>query len=245
MSQKPTIVLVPGAGYPVETWHKIVTLMEAEQYKCVPVRLLSSASNAAATFLDDIQAVRSAILAETTQGRDVVVVVHSYGALPGHSASKGLTLPKDHDSSSSAASSSGHVLGFVGLTTGFTATGMCFLDGTGGKPPPSWRANEETGFVEFLAEPRGLFFHDVEEEEGKYWHAYAAWMDAPTWYLAATEDRALPVEAQRMFVQMAKDAGGDVTVREIDSSHSPMLSRPRETAGFIMEAAASFAGRRG
>ena len=58
-------------------------------------------------------------------------------------------------------------------------------------------------------------------------HAYAGWIDVPVWYLSTMEDRALPVQAQRMFVQCAKDAGADVTVREVESSHSPMLSRVR------------------
>jgi len=47
-----------------------------------------------------------------------------------------------------------------------------------------------------------------------------------------------------MLVQMAKDAGADVTLREVDSSHSPMLSKPQETADFIMEAAADLSGRK-
>ncbi len=108
-----------------------------------------------------------------------------------------------------------------------------------------------------IVEPRQLFYHDLPEEEGNYWvarlekqslkalmeggeNAYAGWMDVPVWYLATTEDKALPIQAQRMFVQNAKDAGADVTIREIESSHSPMLSRPKETADFILEAVASF-----
>jgi pimeloyl-ACP methyl ester carboxylesterase len=71
-------------------------------------------------------------------------------------------------------------------------------------------------------------------------HSYSDWMDVPVWYLATTEDKALPVQAQRMFVQSAKDAGADVTLREVASSHSPMLSKPKETVDFILEAVAYF-----
>ncbi len=62
----------------------------------------------------------------------------------------------------------------------------------------------------------------------------------PLWYLATGEDRALPSEVQRAFVQNEKLEGADITLRDIESSHSPMLSRPKETAGFILEAVASF-----
>jgi hypothetical protein len=104
-----------------------------------------------------------------------------------------------------------------------------------------------------------LFYHDLPVEEGNYWvgklqkhsskalaegeeHAYAGWKDVPVWYLATIEDKGLPFEAQRYFVQAAKDGGADVTLREVASSHSPMLSKPKETVDFILEAVAYFLG---
>jgi len=42
---------------------------------------------------------------------------------------------------------------------------------------------------------------------------------------------------------MAKGAGGDTAVREVESSHSPMLSKPEETADLIMEATADFVAK--
>ncbi|KAK3684056.1 Alpha/beta hydrolase fold-1 [Podospora appendiculata] len=258
MPPKPTLIFVPGAWYPVDTWDKVTAFLEAKDYKCVRVALPSSTtSDPSTSFLDDVTAVRTAILAETTQGTDVVVVVHSYGGLPGHSASKGLTQSKTPPP---AADKSGHVLGFAMLASGFTMTGMSFLGGFGGKPPPSWEADTESGFAVIVAEPRDMFFHDLPEAEGAYWverlgrqslkalaeggeHAYAGWMDAPVWYLQTAEDRALPLQAQRMFVQMARNAGGDVTVREVESGHSPMLSRAGETAEFVEEAVVDFLGR--
>ncbi|RDL30686.1 Uncharacterized protein BP5553_10031 [Venustampulla echinocandica] len=258
MSHKPTLVLVPGAWHSAATWDKTASLLEAEQYKCVRVSLPSAAPNPSATFFGDVEVVRNAIMAETTQGRDVVVVVHSYGGMVGNSAIKGLTRPKQN-ASSSEKETSGHVIGLIMLASGFTVTGSSFIDGFGGKPPPIWNLNPESGFVDLLVDPRELFYHDLPLDEGNYWvgklekqsvislteggeHAYAGWMDVPVWYLSTAEDKALPVEAQRMFVGMAQAAGGDVTVREINTSHSPMLSKPKETADFISEAVASFVG---
>ncbi len=259
MSNKPTLILVPGAWFPADSWRKVVPLMEARQFKCVCLALPSAKSNSSTTFLDDIQAVRAAITAETTQGRDVVVVVHSFSCMPCHSASKGLTLPSTPPLQGDPSSGDGHVLGFAMLASGFTQTGMSFLDVTGGSPPPFWKA--ENGFATFVVDPRDLFFNDLPEDEGRYWadslgqqslkslaeggeHAYAAWMDAPSWYLAAAQDRPFPVETQRMGVQMAKDAGADVTIREVESGHSAMLSKPQETADFLSDAVAYFVGRK-
>jgi len=109
-----------------------------------------------------------------------------------------------------------------------------------------------------LAVPaRELFYHDLPVAEGEYWvskltkqaqlpmtedgtHAYSGWMDVPVWYLATVEDKAWPFEAQMMTAEMAKAAGGDITIRELASSHSPMLSRPEETAKFVLDAVAAF-----
>ncbi|KAE8440901.1 hypothetical protein EG329_006322 [Mollisiaceae sp. DMI_Dod_QoI] len=259
MSPKPTLVFVPGAWHSASTWDKVTSLLETYEYKCISVPLPSTFSDPSATFYADMKAVRDAIEGETTQGRDVVVVVHSYGGLVGVSAIKGLTVTKE-ETSTSTKDQSGHVIGVIMMATGFAITGMSFLDGAGGKPPPIWKANEETGFAEFLVDPRPLFYHDLPEEEGKYWvsqlknhslkslaeggeHVYAGWKDVPVWFLATTEDKAFPppaAEIQRMFVQKAKDEGGDVTLREIASSHSPMLSMPKETVDFILEALKAF-----
>ncbi|MCJ1395344.1 hypothetical protein MMC18_009410 [Xylographa bjoerkii] len=232
--------------------------METQQYKCVRVALPSATPNPSATFSDDIQAVRKAIISETTQGRDVVVVVHSYGGAVGSSAIKGLAR-HTQAVSSPAKDPSGHVLGIAMLASGFIPTGVSFTDNLGGKPPPSWKVDPQSGFAVITVDPRLLFYHDLPVEEGDYWvgklekeslkammeggeHAYAGWMDVPVWYLATTEDKALPVQAQRAFVQSAKEAGADVTLREVESSHSPMLSRPKETVDFILEAVGSMVG---
>jgi len=254
MSSKPTIVLVPGAWHPASTWDKVTSPIEKQGYKCISISLPTTASNPSATLADDIEVVRAAIIGETTQGRDVAVVVHSYGGFVGSSAIKGLTKPKQ----ATPSSANGHVLGLILIASGFVLSGVSFLGGFGGKPPTIWNLDRESGFVVIATDPGQLFYHDLPQEEREYWvsklgqqsiksleegeHSYAGWMDVPVWYLGTTEDQALPLQAQRMFVQMARDAGGDVTVREVVSSHSPMLSKPKETVEFILEAVRAFVG---
>lgn len=67
------------------------------------------------------------------------------------------------------------------------------------------------------------------------------WKDVPVWYLATTEDHAFPTEAQKWMAGPTLAAGGDITIREVASSHSPMLSKSKETVDFILEAVAAFA----
>ncbi|KAJ9608958.1 hypothetical protein H2200_006729 [Cladophialophora chaetospira] len=260
MSTKPTLVFVPGAWHRAETWSKLTSLLEQQNhFKTISVTLPSTTSNPAATLKDDIDAAQEVLRAETAQGHDVVVVMHSYGGIIGQSSIKGLTCSKDQDQTtpSTTASKSGHVVGLVLISTGFVGPAKSFLEGMGGKPPPTWSFNYETGFAEIPSNSVEAFYHDLPEEEQKEWvgkltphslktlteggeDTYEGWRDAPIWFIATKQDKSLPIEAQRYFVQAAKDAGADVTLREVDSSHSPMLSRPQETADIIVEAVQAF-----
>jgi pimeloyl-ACP methyl ester carboxylesterase len=71
-----------------------------------------------------------------------------------------------------------------------------------------------------------------------------AWKSLPTWYLIATQDQAIPPEAQRMFAGRM----GATTV-EVPAGHLAMVSHPDETAKLIKTAAedrtAIAAGRAG
>jgi pimeloyl-ACP methyl ester carboxylesterase len=62
----------------------------------------------------------------------------------------------------------------------------------------------------------------------------AAWQTIPSWYLLAQEDRAINPELQRF---MASRIGAQIT--EIQASHMSYISRSREVANLILEAASS------
>ncbi|WP_425864546.1 alpha/beta fold hydrolase [Arthrobacter sp. TWP1-1] len=55
-----------------------------------------------------------------------------------------------------------------------------------------------------------------------------AWLPLPSHYLVATQDQAVPPGLQH---EIAERIGAAIT--EIDSSHAPMLSHPREVAEFL------------
>lgn len=83
MSSKPTLVLVPGSWHTIDTWNKVVKIMEAKGLKCVPVALPSTNGSRNIGFEDDVAAVRTAIVQELDSRKDVVLVVHSYGGQVG------------------------------------------------------------------------------------------------------------------------------------------------------------------
>jgi pimeloyl-ACP methyl ester carboxylesterase len=59
-----------------------------------------------------------------------------------------------------------------------------------------------------------------------------AWKSLPSWYLVATEDQAIPPDAERMFASRM----GATTV-ELASSHVAMVSHPAEVTDLIKKAA--------
>ena len=59
-----------------------------------------------------------------------------------------------------------------------------------------------------------------------------AWRSHPAWYLVATEDQAIPPDAERMFAQRM----GATTV-EVPSSHVAMVSHPDDVVRLIHAAA--------
>jgi pimeloyl-ACP methyl ester carboxylesterase len=222
------------------------------------ITLPSTKDDPDATFRDDFDTARQAISTETSEGRDVVVIAHSYGGMVANSAIKGFARPRGVAASTST-TSNGHVIGLILIASGFTLTGFSFMDPFFGHPPPAWRVNSTTGYAEIVVDPRELFYHDVPEEEANFRvsqlttqslralfeggeYSYAGWMDVPAWYIGTVEDKGLPVVAQRFSVGMAREMGAQVEHRELRTSHSPFLSQPEETAGLVLEAVEAFVG---
>lgn len=58
-----------------------------------------------------------------------------------------------------------------------------------------------------------------------------AWKSLPTWYLVATQDEAIPPDAERMFAQRM-----GASVVEVPASHVAMVSHPVEVARLVQAA---------
>ncbi|KAI2934668.1 hypothetical protein CBS63078_1218 [Aspergillus niger] len=205
----PTLIFIPGAWHQPTCYSKLITHLQTHHpdLHCTTITLPSTTGDPAATFKDDLDATRAAIITETIHhGRNVVLIAHSYGGMVANSAIKGFTSP--------SSSSSGIIIGLILIASGYTLTGLSFMDPFLGHPPPSWRANHTTGFAELVTSPRELFYHDLPEEEARYWvsqlrpqslkalfeggeYSYAGWKDVPSWYIGTGEDKGLPVLMQR------------------------------------------------
>ena len=88
---KPTIVLIPGAWHTPASYGRLVPFLHEAGYPTVSAALPSvGASPGLPDFSQDVAAVQAVVTQLTDGGKEVVVVMHSYGAVPGTEALRGL-----------------------------------------------------------------------------------------------------------------------------------------------------------
>ena len=92
-TSRPTIILVHGGWQGPETFAPIIPGLEKAGYSVFAVRLPSThAVPAVPDFSSDVAIVRNAVSSTLAIGKDVVLVLHSFGAVIGCEAMKGVKL---------------------------------------------------------------------------------------------------------------------------------------------------------
>src|SRR5262245_39434569 len=92
-----------------------------------------------------------------------------------------------------------------------------------------------------MIDPGTRFYNDLPPPQQQHWISqlvkttaqtqttpidHLAYLYHPITYLFCENDQALPIDVQRMMVQMVKDAGVHVVEETCTSGHSPFLSMP-------------------
>jgi pimeloyl-ACP methyl ester carboxylesterase len=230
VSDKPNIVLVHGAWADGSCWSAVIESLQAHGYTVTAPQFPETSLAA------DVARLRQVLRRQT---EPVVVVGHSYG---------------------------GQVMTALGLDSGGVAAlvyiaafgldeGESLGALLGGGPPTAALAHlivDEQGFAWLPEEDFvGHFAADVDPVKARVLCAVQqglsmstfedvmgvpAWKSHPSWYLVATNDEAIPPEAERMFAQRM----GAHTV-EVASSHLAMVSHPSEVVDLIEAAAETVA----
>ncbi|KAJ0422467.1 Alpha/beta hydrolase fold-1 [Aspergillus carlsbadensis] len=237
-NQKPTLIFAPGAWYPATAFTPLTTLLEPHGYACHTVAFPSIQQATSVTDLSaDIAAVRSLVEPEVQKGNDVVIVVHSWAGLPVNSALEGLTKV--------ANGSGGGVVKLIFISAFIPELGQSLVSAFGGEPAP-WYVRDEANGTVFPSTPYDLFFQDVpggEKWAGKLRpHAWAtkispatgtAYSLIPSSYLFCEQDRAIPIEVQKMMVEKARVQGAQIATESIATGHTPWLVDAERVADYI------------
>ncbi|KAJ0160934.1 hypothetical protein CTA2_7055 [Colletotrichum tanaceti] len=232
---KPTFVLAPGA------WHRETCFAPAQQIlesRGYPVEAVAYPSVGAEPptkgVKDDAAAVRAVLERLADEGKEIVLVVHSYGGLVGSNAVEGLGYKQR-----AREGKKGGVVIFVYLAAFVLPLGKCIRDLLGGQLLP-WMQVED-GYVR-PQNPEEMFYHDVEPQAQKkavedLLHQGAGgfddvvthepWHDMDCMYFFCEDDRAIPLAVQQ---NMAGLLGPNAVTYSSKASHSPFLSRPEDVA---------------
>lgn len=97
MSQsKPSIIIVPGSFSLPEFYDAVTDRVASKGYEIKAIRLRSTEKlQQPATMYDDAAAIASEVAALVDQGKEVILVAHSYGGVPASESIKGLAKTED------------------------------------------------------------------------------------------------------------------------------------------------------
>jgi pimeloyl-ACP methyl ester carboxylesterase len=228
---KPNIVLVHGAWADGSCWSEVVRQLQADRYHVISPQFPMSSLAA------DVARLREVLRFQTGP---TLIVGHSYGG----------------QIMTALATDAPNAVGLIyiaafGLDEG-ESLGALLSQGPV-TPALVHMFTDEQGFT-WLSEDDFVnhFAADVEPAKARVLHAaqqalaaaafndvmgVPAWKALPSWYLVASNDEAIPPDAERQFAARM----GAVTV-EIPSSHVAMVSHPSDVASLIKTAADKVGG---
>jgi len=253
--EKPTIVLIPGAWHPSLVYSSLISILTPLGYPCIPLDL-PSVGSLVPSLQTDAQHIRSLLSRLVGAGKEVVLVMHSYGGLPGAEAVRGMGKREGRR---------GGVVHLLFLGSFLLEKGRAALDLLQGQLPP-WAEPVQDGTFLRCTCPEELWYHDLSPSEAAKWAAllkpqctvtflssveHPGWAYVPSTYLLTTQDRAVPAEVQegmlaRANALLAQPQGKgefklgqvkEVGVERVESGHAVMLSRPEVVARAVRRAA--------
>jgi pimeloyl-ACP methyl ester carboxylesterase len=226
MSELPNIVLVHGAWADGSSWAGVIESLQSSGYDVTAPQFPET------SLADDVARLRQVL---ARQEKPTILAGHSYGGQI--ITALGADTP--------------NLVGLVYIAAFALDEGESLGALLEGGPPTPALANlivDEQGFGWLPEEDFvGHFAADVARAKAKVMYAVQqglsmstfedvmgvpAWKSHPSWYLVATNDEAIPPDAERMFAERI----GAETV-EIASGHVAMVSHPDAVSELIQTAA--------
>ncbi|PKK52819.1 hypothetical protein CI102_1816 [Trichoderma harzianum] len=245
---KPHVFVIPGAYHPGSAFNLFIQSLEAAGFSA-ETTTNRSAGNAGITVQDDIAHVQSLLIPQIDEGKDIVVVAHSYGGVVGSGVIAGLDKRGRE-----ARGLKGGIIGIICIAALMTAPEKSILEMRGGGAWSPWLESEGVTYTRNEIE---TFYHDVSPELAKTMiasltsqsalsvqskPAAVGWLDnvydGRRAYIRCLQDGALPLAAQDGLLAQS---GVEWIIRSLEASHSPYLSMPDELTSVVAEIIAEFA----
>jgi pimeloyl-ACP methyl ester carboxylesterase len=224
-AQRPAIVLVHGAFADASSWSRVIPILEKDGYFVTAVQI-------PLTSLPDDVAVAKRVI--DAQKGPVVVVGHSYAGAVITDAAAGNANVKALVYVNAFAPDATETIAEAGdkfpapplnATLVPDAAGFLYVD----------RAKVHDVFCKDLPASEALIIAATQKPLNKSVFGArvvnVAWKTIPSWFIVGKEDRAINPDLERF---LAKRMNAKTT--ELDSSHVPFLSHPKEVVKIIEEA---------
>ncbi|KAJ5626871.1 alpha beta hydrolase family domain protein [Penicillium herquei] len=244
----PTVVLIPGAWQNPETYEPLRSCLASRGYESICLSPPStSLSHGETDLAADSSFVHEDILRPLVEeGKDVLVVMHSFAGVYGGGAVKGLSKTERSQSGKP-----GGIIALVYVAAACIPTGITALQAMGiGEELLPWVVLQNG--ILTIPEPVPLMFHNLLAQEAQKWASkmkhqaikpmqsvvtYAPFEDdiykGHLAYLLCTQDETIHPSGQRKFLTVA----GIEVMDEIPTSHMPWLEMADQTTEKILSLA--------
>ncbi|KAJ8125147.1 dyp-type peroxidase [Lasiodiplodia mahajangana] len=262
---KPYFVFVTGSFAPPSFYDNIVAGITAKGYDIKVLHLPTvglgpgkGRDGPAAGMHDDAAHIAKEVETLADEGREIILVAHSYGGMPATESTKGLSIKERQ-----AAGKKGGIIRIAYKTVLLTPVGepasSLFTGDTPIEPPDvrvqiSPHSQCENGWLHPRGEPAvPVTFSDLPPDEGREWNKKFAWHSArsfmdplqyagyqhiPVSYLLCEKDLVVPPDVQWKGIKMIEEAtGGKVDVTKFQTGHCPSASVPEQVIDWFLDVA--------
>ena len=220
---KPTIIFVHGLWADGSSWSKVMGILQAQGYNTIAVQ------NPTTSLEDDVAATKRAV--DRVEGL-VVLVGHSWGGFV-------ITQVEDDPKVKS--------LAYVAALVPYDGETIPVLSAHASANKLATYFDSKDGFIKLTKKGiQTAFANDLPANEQAIVYATQtpasetvfgaksgapAWKNKPSFYVVAKKDGAINPVLERFMAKRIK-----AKTIELDASHVPMISKPREVSKLIIEA---------
>ncbi|KAM5345129.1 hypothetical protein ACJ41O_010991 [Fusarium nematophilum] len=216
------VVIVPGSFAPAKHYSVLTNSLAENGVESVVIDTPSVGRREGLppqTMSDDVNEIVRAASKLLDEGKDVILMTHSYGGIPGTQS-----LEKLSRKARSAAGQSGGVDKIIYLTS----EDYMRLDPEGQTPFTFSDLPAEEG----LKLAKGMPEHSTASFKEKL--TYPGYNDVDVTYIVCEEDKTIPPEYQYAMIELLKSSTGkDIDVQKLKSGHAPNVSQPDNVSRIV------------
>ncbi|KAI1401953.1 Alpha/beta hydrolase fold-1 [Hypoxylon fuscum] len=252
-----SMLIIPGASAVPEFYSPIISAVTAHGFDIKVLHIPSVGTpgpreGAPPTMYDDAAFISTHVKSLADAGKDIILITHSYGGVPGTQSVQGLSK-KERE----AHGLEGGIVGIAYITSLVPNLGEPAASVQAPMPEESKIPTniDERGWFYYTDIPRvaAISFSGMPAKEGEHWarklayHSalsfaspltYAGFKDVPVSYLLCLDDLTIPVEIQKSGIDMIeRESGKKVAVTSIKADHVAPLSHIDEVARWIVQLA--------